>query len=370
MIDVMIYIHIPFCDSKCLYCNFVSGIYDEYLKKQYFKKINEEIKFNANIDYHITSIYIGGGTPSSVDSKYILEILKNIFELYYVDKNAEITIETNPASLTSDKLLDYKRGKINRLSIGVQSLNNKCLKVIGRKHTKKMALKAITLAQKYGFHNINTDVLIGIPKQNFFVLKSTIKRLVKAKVTHISAYMLINEPNTPLTNMIESQKVKVVDEDKCVKYYNKIVMFLKKRDFKRYEVSNFAKNNYECKHNIGYWQCENYLGFGVSSHSYLLGERYYNTSNIKEYLQSDFVYNKNKLSVNEKIEEFIMLGLRTKYGINIEKLKKLGYDVLSRKKQEIVMLVKNGFIKISNGCLVVCEDKFGVLNQIILKLLP
>ena len=338
MIDTMIYVHIPFCDSKCFYCNFVSGIYKDDIKEKYFKKLNEEIEYHKNKNYNVTSIYIGGGTPSSVSTKYIGEILKNIFKNYFVSDNAEITIEANPCSLTKEKLQDYKRFNINRLSIGVQSLNNKCLKTIGRKHTKNQAINALKMAKSCGFKNINSDVLIGTPNQNYAKLKSTV-RILKKYVTHLSAYMLINEPNTKLTKMLENNEVKVVNEDTCVNYYNKLVKYLNKFNFKRYEISNF-------------------------------NERYQNSSVMAKYLDSDFEVEKHKLTKEEMIEEHIMLGLRTIYGVDIQYLKSIGYDILSSKKDEIALLEKNNFITVVKNRIVVNQDKWGVINQIILKLLP
>ena len=369
MIDTMIYVHIPFCDSKCFYCNFVSGIYKDDIKEKYFKKLNEEIEYHKNKNYNVTSIYIGGGTPSSVSTKYIGEILKNIFKNYFVSDNAEITIEANPCSLTKEKLQDYKKFNINRLSIGVQSLNNKCLKTIGRKHTKNQAISALKMAKSCGFKNINADVLIGIPKQNYAKLKSTV-RILKKYVTHLSAYMLINEPNTKLTKMLENNEVKVVNEDTCVNYYNKLVKYLNKFNFKRYEISNFALKGFTCKHNLGYWQGNNYLGFGLSSHSYFNNERYQNSSVMAKYLDSDFEVEKHKLTKEEMIEEHIMLGLRTIYGVDTQYLKSIGYDILLSKKDEIALLEKNNFINVVKNRIVVNQDKWGVINQIILKLLP
>ena len=366
----MIYFHIPFCDSKCFYCNFCSFIYSEKIKEKYFLKLVEEIKLNKNKNANISSIYIGGGTPSSIDQKYIKKIIKQINENFNVLKNAEITIEVNPCSISENKLLQYKKLGINRISFGVQSLNNKCLKIIGRTHTKKQAINAIKLAKKCGFSNINTDVLIGIPNQNYYKLKNTIKILIKLKVQHISCYMLINEKGTKLTNLINNKKVKIISEDKCVKYYNNIFKYLKKYGYNRYEISNFAKKNYECKHNIGYWQLKEYYGFGLSAHSYVDGSRYANTCNIQEYLNNEFGYNKEKLSCLEKVEEMIMLSLRTVYGVDVKALNGLGYDVINEKKYEIDFLVKNKFITYENDTIKICEDKFGVTNQIILKLLP
>ncbi len=370
MTNAMIYVHIPFCDSKCFYCNFASGIYDEDTKKKYFDKLIDEIKFNCTKAYNITSIYIGGGTPSSVDADFISRIIQVIKENYIVDKNAEISMEANPCSLSKEKLIKYKEIGINRLSIGVQSLDDSCLKMIGRSHTKKIAIEKIKLAKACGFENINCDVLIGIPNQNYKKLKNTVKKLVSLKVAHISAYMLINEPNTILTKKIENNEVKTVSEDKCVVFYDKIVKFLHRHGYERYEVSNFAKDGKMCRQNLGYWLGTEYFGFGLASHSYVNGERYNNTSNLKEYLGSDFNYKKHRLSNQEKIEEKIMLGLRTKFGVCIETLKKLGYDITKTKKNELFMLKSNNFIKINDNKIIVDKNKFGVLNQIILKLLP
>ena len=368
--NVMIYIHIPFCDSKCYYCNFCSAKYTDKIKEKYIKKIIEEIKFNSNKNCNISSIYIGGGTPSSIDAKYIKKIIENIKQNYCVLDNAEISIEANPCSITEDKLLLYKDIGINRLSVGVQSLNNKCLKIIGRKHTKKQAINAIKLAKKCGFNNINADILIGIPKQNYFVLFNTVKKLIKLNLQHISAYMLINESGTKLTEMIRSGIVKTVNEDVCVNYYNKLCTLLKKYGYDRYEISNFCKKDFECKHNLGYWNMTEYYGFGLSAHSYIDGARYCNKTNMNEYLNFDFDYQKEVLSDAEKVEELIMLGLRTKNGVFLPKLKDMGYDILNSKIDVVNMLQANGFIQVKDDYIFIKEKAFGVANQIILKLLP
>lgn len=370
MNDRMIYVHIPFCDSKCFYCNFCSGIFNDNIKEKYFKKLIDEIKFNSNKNFEISSIYIGGGTPTSVDEKYIELILKTIKKYYKVSKNAEITIEANPCSTTEINLRKYLKCGINRISFGVQSLNNKCLKLIGRKHNKKQAIKSIKLALKCGFKNVSADVLIGIPKQNYRKLKNTIRTLIKLKINHISCYMLINEKGTKLTKLIENKKIKIVSDDKCVQYYNKINMFLKKHKYYRYEISNFANINCQCKHNIGYWQLKEYYGFGLNAHSFIDGKRYSNVCDIKKYIESDFDYEKENLSNLEIIEEMIMLGLRTKFGVDVEKLKKFGYDILIEKKSKLEYLLKNGVLLIENNNISVCESYYGVINQIILKLLP
>ena len=368
--EKMIYIHIPFCDSKCYYCNFCSAKYSDEIKEKYFEKLLQEIEFNSNKNCNISSIYIGGGTPSSVDEKYIKKIIEKIKQNFIVLPDAEISIEANPCSITEAKLLLYKGIGINRLSIGVQSLNNKCLKIIGRKHNSRQAINAIKLAKKCGFDDINSDILIGIPKQNYFVIYSTLKKLIKLNLQHISAYMLINEDGTVLTKMIQSGKVKTVSEDMCVKYYNKLVKLLDKYGYYRYEISNFCKTGFECKHNQGYWNLKEYFGFGLSAHSYIDGKRYHSTTNMNEYLDFDFNYKKEVLSNSEKIEETIMLGLRTSQGINILSLNELGYDILSCKSQDIKMLQSSGIISVGDNYIKITPDYFGVANQIILKLLP
>ena len=363
----MIYVHIPFCDSKCFYCNFCSAKYDEKIKEKYFKKLVEEIKFNSNKDKNITSIYIGGGTPSSVNEKYIKLIINELKNNFNIDKNAEISIEANPCSITESKLKTYKQIGINRISIGVQSLNNKQLKIIGRKHTKKQAINAIKIAKKY-FNNVNCDLLIGIPNQNYLSLKHSVKCLLKQKINHISAYMLICENGTKLTKQIEQKQVKVASEDKCVDYYNKIVKYLKGKKYYRYEISNFALLGYECKHNLGYWNLTDYYGFGLSAHSHIDGFRYNNTTDMQEYLENKFDYQKEEISNEEKIEELIMLSLRTQKGVNINELKNLGYDILKQKGNVLNSL--KDFINVSQNYISIKDNKFGVCNQIILDLLP
>lgn len=367
----MIYIHIPFCDSKCYYCNFNSGVFNDDVKEKYFKSLEDEIiassqKFKQKT---VCSVYIGGGTPSSVNETYILRIINTVKNNYNVSEDAEISIEANPCSVSKEKLATYKQCGVNRISFGVQSLSNKLLKLIGRKHNKQTAINAIKTAKSVGFDNINADLLIGIPKQSYKALKASVKTLIKQGVTHISAYMLINEHGTKLTNMINSG-LKTVSEDKCVKFYNKLVKFLENKGFNRYEISNFAMPNNQCQHNIGYWDMKEYVGFGLSAHSFYCDSRFENNSDIKDYIKNNWTISKETLTPSEIIEETIMLGLRQAKGVNISKLNKLGFDVLKQKQNEIEYLKTNGFIEVENDHIKVNKNSFGVTNQIILKLIP
>lgn len=369
-----IYIHIPFCEKKCLYCNFVSFVSDEQQHNEYFSALQSEILQSENFDGKIGSVYFGGGTPSCVDEKYISHTMKVLKQKFTLSNNAEISIECNPNSVTLEKLKEYKKAGFNRLSFGAQSFDNNILKKLGRIHNVNQIFSAISLAKQAGFKNINIDLMIGIDKLNFIDLKEKIAKIKTLGVTHLSVYMLILEQNTPLFNQVKTKKVKVLDDDSSVSEYNKVFQLLKEFDYERYEVSNFALNGFQCRHNLTYWNCLEYYGFGLNAHSFIDGKRYSNTTVLSEYLAKPF--NIKKIRINEevltksqKIEEYIMLSLRTKYGLSLEKLKQLGCDILTEKKQEINQLLKNNIISVKDEHICICEDYFGVMNQIILRLI-
>lgn len=355
--DVMIYVHIPFCDTKCYYCNFVSFCAKE-IQKDYFDYLIKEIE-TKKIDNKISSIYIGGGTPSSVDVFYIEKILKAIRANYNLKKNCEITIECNPKSTTLLKLKKYFKLKINRISFGVQSLNSKKLEKIGRFQTKEQVYNAITMARQIGFKNINADLLLGLEKQTARQVIFDAKKLIKLGVNHISAYMLILEEQTKLYQLVLQNKIKLRSDDDSVKIYEKLYRFLKKKKFFRYEISSFAQKTFECKHNLGYWQLKEYLGFGVSAHSYINRKRLANSDNVIDYLNGS---NKKseKITKDKYREEAIMLALRTCYGVNKN---------LVGKKRIVDKLIKEKMIKIEGDNIVICENYFGLSNQIILQLI-
>lgn len=369
MNDKMIYVHIPFCETKCFYCDFVSGKYDEETKQQYINELKNEIILNKNPKQPISSIFIGGGTPSCIKKEYLKQIIETIRQNFDVVQNAEITIEANPCSISFEKLVEYKNCGINRISFGVQSLDNSLLKTIGRAHNSKQAIDAVMLAQKVGFSNINADILIGIPGQTYEILFQTVNDLIKLGITHVSCYMLINEPATVLTKKINSGEIVAINDDICAQWYNDLYKFLQSNGFERYEVSNFCKQGFECKHNLGYWNLKQYYGFGVAAHSYIDEYRMSNTANLNRYLLGDYCNEKEKLSESEIIEEKLMLGLRLTKGVNIFDIKKLGYDILTEKKQEIDTLIKQGVIEVDDY-IRIAPNFFGVGDNITLKLLP
>lgn len=355
--EQMIYIHIPFCDRKCYYCNFVSFCFPQ-IQNDYFEKLWHEIK-KRKTNKLITSIFIGGGTPSSVNESYIEKTIKVIRKNFKISKNAEISIECNPQSTNEQKLKAYYDLGINRISFGVQSLDEKKLARLGRFQTVKQVYDAINMAKKVGFSNIGIDLLLGLEGQLESEVIADAKQLIDLGITHISAYMLILEEDTPLYKMVKDKKMILPDDEHTVDIYESLCKFLGKQGFERYEISSFAKEGKLSKHNLGYWQLKEYLGFGVSAHSYVDKYRIANSKNIIDYLQ-DSNQTKERITKQEYREEVIMLGLRTRFGVNME---------FVGKKRIVKQLIKDKFLEIKENNIVICKDKFGVANQIILKLI-
>lgn len=375
MQNLSLYIHIPFCESKCHYCNFVSFNKSDIHKEQYIEYLLKEIKLNTNKDYLVNTIFIGGGTPSCLKNGDILRISKTIKENFVLDKNIEFTIEANPNSFTKEKAKEFVKAGINRISFGLQTSNNKILKLINRIHTKKDFINAVKLAKQVGLKNINADILIGLPNQKLRDVKRTLKLITKLNLLHVSCYSLILEENTALFKMVENKKLKLPLDDKILKMYDFALKYLEKHKIFRYEVSNFAKKEKECLHNLTYWNLSNYLGLGLNSHSKIGNERFENFSEFKNYYKSldenqKPIKEKTQLSLMDQKEEFIMLGLRKSNGINLKEYQNLFNENLEIvKAKEINFLLKNNLIEIVNDSLFATNLGFKVLNQIILKLI-
>lgn len=336
------------------------------------KEIKRESEKYKN--FQITTIFIGGGTPSILQAGSVSLIVNAIKKFYNVAPNAEITIEANPNSISYTNATEWFNCGINRVSVGVQTTSNRLLKLIGRAHTFNDFLLAINNLKKVGFKNINADVMIGLPRQKQGDVKRTLNYCFKLGLTHISAYTLILEENTPLFKMVENGEVKLPKEEKVLGMFNYVLKQTKLNGFSRYEVSNFAKPGFECVHNKNCWNMVNYVGFGCSAHSFVGNKRFNNISNIETYISN---ISKNKsvqenvetLTSYELIEETIMLGLRTVEGIDLNKLiKNYNYDLLKEKEQQILELSNQGLIKVENNHLFATVNGFYVLNQIILNL--
>ncbi len=378
MKDLSLYIHIPFCSGhKCNYCSFVSFCNKRNDMEDYVRALCEEIKLRSKQfggEYSLATIYFGGGTPSCLETGLITRIMLAIKENFKIKKTAEISIECNPESLTREKLEEYKLNGINRLSIGVQSFSNGVLDFIGRSHTAKMAKDAIIMAQKMGFENISVDMMLGLPAQNDYDVSQMAKWLAKHNIKHISAYSLILEDGTPMKKLVDEGRLTVPTDDETVDMYNSVYAVLKKYGYVRYEVSNFALPDYECKHNIVYWTGKEYLGIGLASHSYMSGKRFCNTEDFDKYVSNLMdkklaVESVETLSPAQKREEEIMLALRTNLGLDTYRLDRLyGGNFLKDKAKEIEFLSKNGFIRLENGRIFVCDNAYYVLSSIISKL--
>lgn len=349
-----IYVHIPFCKKKCDYCDFISYCGKNDFIEKYVDSVKKEIE-HVKIKSEITTIYIGGGTPSYIDSKFIVQILEKIKEKN-VAQDTEITIEVNPGTVTQEKLQDYIDCGINRISIGLQTTNDELLKQIGRIHNYEQFLETYKLAKKVGFKNINVDLMLGLPNQRIIDLKESLENVLKLAPKHISVYSLIVEEGTPIANKIENGKLKLPDDELERNMYWYVKNTLELNGYKHYEISNFAKKGYESKHNINCWNQMEYVGIGTAAHSYRDITRYSNTEDIKEYINNvqkgEFEKNRiiHEIQKEEDSEkEFMLLGLRKIDGIKISEFKNKFGD-------NPIYLYRNELKKLSDEKLIIIQD--------------
>ena len=332
MKELGIYIHIPFCKKKCDYCDFVS-FSGATIKAQdsYIQALLDEIENAPNVgEYLVTTIYIGGGTPSYINPEHIQKLMEKIIEKFYVTEKAEVTIEVNPGTVDDVKLKSYKASGINRLSIGLQTTNDKMLKKIGRIHTYEDFLDTYIEARKAGFKNINVDLMLALPEQTLDEVMDSAKRIVNLNPEHISIYSLILEEGTPLYEKAKSGKLKLVDEDIERRMYWETNNLFRRYGYNHYEISNYSKSGYESKHNVNCWKQEEYIGFGLNAHSYFNGKRYTNTPDIDEYIKNINAkkYSKNVIVEEENREkeqimkEYMMLSLRRIEGVSISEFQR------------------------------------------------
>lgn len=362
-----LYIHIPFCVKKCKYCDFNSYKMDIDSKKRYIEDLKIEMELYSNKLYKdnkyknkeccslnkndkITSIFVGGGTPSILTSDEIREVFISIKEMFDIDENAEITIECNPGTLTLEKLKTMKEIGINRLSIGLQAIQEKHLNFIGRIHTYEEFEKNYKDALSVGFKNINIDLMYSLPNQTLCDWKETLEKVVHLNPTHISAYSLILEEGTELYNMYESNKFELIDENVDIEMYEYTINYLKSKGYNQYEISNYSKEGYNCEHNILYWECEHYIGIGAGASGYINENRYNNVESLEDYhlslVKREKPIQENEiLSEKDMIEEKIFMGLRMNKGIKFEDFKKkFGIDFREKYNKQIEMLLARKLI--------------------------
>lgn len=356
MKELGIYIHIPFCKKKCYYCDFISFENKTEFIERYIVALNKEItSFSNSIKkYEVTTIYIGGGTPSVIDEKYIEDIINSLIKNYNISKKVEITIEVNPGTVNEQKIKKYKEIGINRLSIGLQSTDDDLLKKIGRIHNYEDFLTTYNLARKIGFNNINVDLMLGLPSQTLEVLQESLENVIKLKPEHISVYSLIVEGDTKIEKMLSENKIQLPEEDIERKMYWMVKEKLEEASYIHYEISNFAKKGYKSKHNWNCWKQKEYLGFGVSAHSYINNKRFCNMSLIEEYIRNieDGKIDNNKKmleeqTIEDKKKEYMLLALRKIEGVKIQEFKNLFIDdPIFLYRKELEKLVKEELIEI------------------------
>lgn len=362
-----LYVHIPFCKQKCLYCDFTSFDSKHQCVEEYMKWIKLELlqvadgnksDYKNGIDdlIQLSTIYIGGGTPSIINSKHIIEIIELIKNNFEVAENVEITIEINPGTVDKTKLQDYFNCGINRLSIGLQSTNNELLKTIGRIHTYQDFENTYTTARNIGFKNINVDLMIGLPNQTCIDIEKELEDIIYLKPEHISVYSLIVEEGTKLEQLVSNNKLQLPDEEIERKMYWMVKHELEEAGYKHYEISNFAKPGYESKHNSDCWNQKEYIGIGIAAHSYTNGVRYSNIDSLEKYIENyqtskelDNLIFHEKQNQESMMKEYMMLGLRKIDGISIKEFKaKFIENPIYVYRKQLERLVKQQLLEIED----------------------
>lgn len=368
---ISLYIHIPFCVRKCLYCDFPSfsgmeSIFDDYVR-MLCREIDETYSDYRGME--VKSIFVGGGTPSVLPPALLGRISDKIFSRFDVDSKAEITIETNPGTLDAKKLAEMKSMYFNRLSMGLQAWQDRLLKKLGRIHTADEFETNFLQARDAGFKNINVDLMFALPAQSLDDWQETLEKVMKLRPEHISAYSLIIEEGTPFFDMFDRGELKETDEDTDRKMYYLAKEMLSDKGYKQYEISNFAKEGFECYHNKVYWRTEEYQGFGLGAHSYADGVRFHNTYDMKEYLRGEGLrLDKEFLSIEEKQEEFMFMGLRMNEGVSeAEFLRRFGVSMDSVYGDEIKELISEELLVKKDGRLSLTDRGVDISNSVFEK---
>ncbi|MBP3676874.1 MAG: oxygen-independent coproporphyrinogen III oxidase [Agathobacter sp.] len=401
MKNLELYVHIPFCYKKCAYCDFLSFSCDEKTQLAYAGALIREIEFYGPQmkEYFVTTIFVGGGTPTWLDEDKMVEILDTIYTYFNVSRDAEITLECNPGTVTASKLEKYRRAGVNRLSIGLQSADDEELQILGRIHTFEKFVKTYEMARNAGFANINVDLISGIPYQTAEKFLHTLQKVVRLKPNHISAYSLIIEKGTPFYekykfDMVLQEAGKPTEilptEDEIYRIIKLTQQYLANAGYEQYEISNFAQPGFECEHNIGYWTRENYLGLGLGAASLVDNVRYTNTTDLNSYIDAsqqiqmtrfeqpngDFELGTNlhmeAFSVSRKaqMEEFMFLGLRMTNGVTREQFQRaFGIPIEGIYKDALEHLKAEGLLEISAGRIALTEKGQDLSNYALAQFL-
>lgn len=371
-----LYVHIPFCDHKCIYCDFYSIITSDNIDS-FLTSLKKEIAYFAtkySADRNFSSVFFGGGTPSLMKADYIKEIIFELHSKFNIIPGAEITLETNPGTVDLNKLIEFKDSGINRISIGIQSFDEAELKFLTRIHDKETAIQTVYNAVNAGFENISLDLIFNLPGQTKEKWKLNLNTAVSLPIKHISAYSLILEKGTILNKMVLDGKVTIQDEDYDADLYETTIKHLTDSGFIQYEVSNFTKPGYECIHNKAYWEHREYLGFGTSSHSFTNGKRWWNFSSLKKYISEiekneNAVMNEEVLTEKQIHDEFVMLALRSKGIIINEYLSQFNSDWINKNYDYFEVLKNQSFLKMDSSSIILTPKGYSVCDEILKNIL-
>lgn len=376
MKKISLYIHIPFCAQKCFYCDFPSYSGKDKFKEAYIKSLSSElIKLHNSLgNYNIETIFIGGGTPSVLSEKELESLLKEVNKLN-LSNNIEFSIECNPGSLTGEKLEVMKRLGINRISMGLQAVQDGLLKALGRIHNFKLFKENFFLARKYGFDNINVDLMFGLPNQTLEDWNKTLLDITELEPEHISAYSLIIEEGTVFYNLYENNRLQLPSEDVERSMYDSTLSILREKGYHQYEISNYSKLNKECKHNLVYWNMKEWIGVGSSSSSFIDGKKIKNVDSIEEYIKrienNEKPYEEViKNSENDTMEEFMFMGLRKVSGIREEDFnRRFSKSIDDVYKNVIKKYVNEGLLIRDKGRIYLSKKGIELSNQVMMGFL-
>ena len=378
--ELELYIHIPFCIRKCAYCDFLSGQRNAEEIENYVEALISEIKtYQAmSLNEIVRTVFLGGGTPSILSGSQMKRIFQALRETFDISETAEITVEANPGTVTYEKLTAYRNVGINRISFGLQSANDEELKRLGRIHTFEEFLESYKMARACGFQNINVDLISAIPKQTTEQFEQSLKKITELQPEHVSVYSLIIEEGTPFAKLYGEgaplEKDLPSEEEERLIYW-KTKEFLEKEGYRRYEISNYAKEGLECRHNLGYWERKNYLGLGLGASSLMGNVRYHNTEDWKEYIANAKKLQKiqkdvETLTVEEQMEEFIFLGLRKMQGISEQKFQEaFQKSIWECYSENIRKVMEKGLLDKRDGNLYLTEKGIDISNYVFAEIL-
>lgn len=369
-----IYLHIPFCKTRCIYCDFYTGTNELQIDAFVQALCSEALMRKNEVNEPVKTVYFGGGTPSRLSKKHFEKIFDTIFSAFSIKPDAEVTLEANPDDLSADYICMLKELPFNRISIGTQSFNDNELKFLSRRHSAKQAIDAVQNCQANGFDNISIDLMYGLPNQTLDIWEKNLKQAVELNIQHISAYHLIYEEKTRLHSLLLQNKIQPVSDELSTEMFTTLIDSLALAGFEHYEISNFAKNGLYSQHNTSYWKNEKYLGLGPSAHSFDGENRSWNTASLDKYIEAiqsgNLLQETEHLTSSQKYNEFILTGLRTMWGVNLQLLKnsfgEKYYDFCIKNAQKYI---DKGLLKTENQSLKLTREGIFISDGIMSELM-